>query len=365
MYVTFTYNLYKKLIENEFRPMMGNEISGDSKSLTLIKAIGPVTYCVNIINLEHFVSDTYEAYIEQLGTMLTFNGEYAQHIIMLNILISEMITEQVTDYINKVQLDLEQKVHNVNWAVDLTQSKLITAKDNDELLDIHTIIKDILASSIEGTEHTIELDEFTREVVTQSALKVKSQNSYLTYLLIGINWIIFCVMFVYGRHMNTTDLIVRFGANSPEHIFYDKQYYRLFTSMFIHIDLTHIMYNSFSLYLFGSRVEKYFGKKAFLSIYLISGLVASMASVMFTQSISAGASGAVYGLIGAVCVLSYQKNKQIDGLSFYIMLIIAIVGVGFGALGRNIDNFAHIGGMVTGYAIGFIFCEKNEKYKKD
>lgn len=358
MFVAFTQILFRKLIENDFNSIKVNELNRDSKNLILAKQIGPVLYIVNIINRDQFILDTYTEHIQQVESTIGYNNDYAQHIIVLNLLVANNVDEGLIDYIHQDFFDSEKKIHNICWAVDLNRLELVRHTGSDQLLNISTIIKDILSESFGPTQDKVELDSLAKKAVIESALAVKSSDSWLTFGIMGINVLIFILMRYYGQGKDITDLLIEFGANSPEHIFYKYQYYRLFTSMFIHIDLAHLMHNSFALYLFGSRVEKYFGKKAFIVIYIIAGLVGSMASVLYSPYVSAGASGAIYGLIGAICVLSYQKNKQIDGLSFYIILLIIVTGLGLQFLDANIGHFAHIAGMIAGYAIGFLFCPK-------
>ena len=96
-------------------------------------------------------------------------------------------------------------------------------------------------------------------------------------------------------------------------------------------------------------------------MYFGAGLCGSIMSFLFTEGLSVGASGAVYGAVGAVFALNVVTKKSIGGLSYMAMLIFIITGIGLGALGGNFDNFAHIGGFVFGFLYTYIYLKVKNK----
>jgi rhomboid protease GluP len=121
----------------------------------------------------------------------------------------------------------------------------------------------------------------------------------------------------------------------------------------------HLLANTMGLIIFGTRVERYFGRTAFLAIYFISGLTGSLFSLgnmYFNQSIavSAGASGAVYGLVGSVFIFTRLTRHEIETLNWYVMLVFIGIGLAMGFAMSGIDNFAHIGGLIGGALTGFM-----------
>ena len=116
------------------------------------------------------------------------------------------------------------------------------------------------------------------------------------------------------------------------------------------------MYNMLSLYIFGSRIEKYLGIKNFMDIYIISGIMGSLTSLMASAImgeviIAAGASSAIFGIEGAAFALALKSDKNIGQLSAYTIFIIMATGLLMGYVMPNVDNYAHIGGLVTGFLL--------------
>jgi rhomboid protease GluP len=146
------------------------------------------------------------------------------------------------------------------------------------------------------------------------------------------------------------------GALQPIAIAQGHQYWRLFTAMFLHAGLLHLVLNMYGLYLFGFLIEDTFGTPAFLGIYFVSGFLASVATYAFgsPNAIAVGASGAIFGLLGAWVAYNYRRRGTAMG-SANLRTAALIVGLnlvlGFSIAG--IDNLAHIGGLVTGVITGF------------
>ena len=163
----------------------------------------------------------------------------------------------------------------------------------------------------------------------------------ITYALIIINVLVFILsvfndnilpMFAVNR-----ELIVNFG-----------QYYRLITGMFLHGGILHLLFNMYALYIIGMQLESFLGKAKYLIVYLLSGIGASMLSIFFSNSFSIGASGAIFGLMGALLYFGYHYRVYLDSVvkSQIIPLIVLNLILGFTLSG--IDNWAHIGGLVSG-----------------
>lgn len=178
----------------------------------------------------------------------------------------------------------------------------------------------------------------------------------LTQVIIGINVIVFVLMLATGSPQGQGTL-VRFGAITrplPE-----NEWWRLLTAMFVHIGILHLLFNMFALLSFGPAIEGRYGKLRFLSLYLGSGLLASAASLLFNDGIGvgAGASGAVFGIFGAWLAF-FIKHRDLPGARDQLRSLLFLIGINvvFGvagnSLGGGIDNFAHFGGLVGGFALG-------------
>jgi rhomboid protease GluP len=138
----------------------------------------------------------------------------------------------------------------------------------------------------------------------------------------------------------------------------DGEYYRLFTSMFLHLNLTHILFNGYALYVLGRDVESLFGTARFAVIYFLGGLSGSLASFIFTDAPSVGASGAIFAIFGAEMVYFYQhralhgeRGRQHLNQLVILMVINLALGVFSSATDFRIDNAGHIGGLVGGVVL--------------
>lgn len=144
------------------------------------------------------------------------------------------------------------------------------------------------------------------------------------------------------------------------------QPWRFLTSIFLHGDLIHLFYNLFALALFGSILEKLIGKRGFLMIFLVSGILANLISVNFYPS-SLGASGAIYGVIGALIVVRPMMIIWAFGLPMPIF-IAGILWAAGDAIGifvpSNVANIAHLSGMAFGLIIGIFYRKKRVRRKK-
>lgn len=134
------------------------------------------------------------------------------------------------------------------------------------------------------------------------------------------------------------------------------EWWRFFTPMFLHAGFTHLLFNSFSLFVFGPELEKLIGKMRFITLYLLSGLFANIATYFihdFDYS-HVGASGAIFGLFGAYGALIYYTKNALPELR-QIILPIIIISVVMTFVQPNINITAHIAGLIVGFLIGLSF----------
>ncbi len=173
---------------------------------------------------------------------------------------------------------------------------------------------------------------------------------YITYGILALNIGIWLIMSFVGTVFGL-DLyyqLLYFGAKI-NHLIIRGEYWRLFTAMFLHIGITHLFFNSYALYIYGSVVEKLFGKIRFVLIYMIAGLMGSLLSYLFSPNPAAGASGAIFGLMGSLLYLLRRKGglyKRIFGPGLYIVIGVNLL---FGFIQPGIDNWGHIGGLIGGF----------------
>jgi rhomboid protease GluP len=156
-------------------------------------------------------------------------------------------------------------------------------------------------------------------------------------------------------------VLVIFGAMQNQ-LIAQGEFYRLVTSMFLHIGLIHLLFNSYALFILGQDVERLYGSARFLLIYFLSGLGGSLASfVLGAGGISAGASGAIFGLIGTEIAFFYlhrQTFGQRGQAQLRSLLMLAGINLVFGFTIPGINNLAHMGGLLFGLALGWILAPK-------
>jgi membrane associated rhomboid family serine protease len=174
----------------------------------------------------------------------------------------------------------------------------------------------------------------------------------VTTVILGINVVVFVAELALGGPSG--EVLIRLGAMMP-FLVATGEYWRLITAMFLHVGVIHLLLNSYGLYLFGNLIEGVFGSARFVAIYLVTGFCASAASFAFggPNRVAAGASGAIFGLLGAWLAYNWRRRElflaQANLRGVFILIAINLV-LGFSVAG--IDNTAHIGGLVAGVLAG-------------
>jgi membrane associated rhomboid family serine protease len=145
--------------------------------------------------------------------------------------------------------------------------------------------------------------------------------------------------------------LCRLGALNGPAIAHDGQYWRLLTVMVLHAGIIHWAFNSYALYIFGPLLESLLGPFRFLGLYVGSGLAGAGASLAFNHTqLGVGASGAIFGLLGALVAFFYRRRDVGGRGPLQNLLIVLALNVFIGARAANVDNFAHGGGFLTGLA---------------
>lgn len=188
---------------------------------------------------------------------------------------------------------------------------------------------------------------------------------YLVDYIVIVNIAVFVIGSII--EMGTANnLLVELGAKINFKIA-DYQYYRLFTPMFLHADVVHLLFNSLALFNIGRPVEAVLGKWRFLAIYGFSVMFGTMGSFVFNDSISVGASGGIFGLIGAMLFLSRAFPDTTKKLIQKDVISLIVINLVLGFTNPRIDNEAHIagliGGLITSYAIGFTYIKQSKLSK--
>lgn len=183
----------------------------------------------------------------------------------------------------------------------------------------------------------------------------------VTYLLIITNVLSFLAMYLFGNGSQDIATLLKFGANYRPFVL-DGEVWRLFTCAFLHIGVLHLMVNMYALYVIGPQLENFFGKWKYLCIYFISAISGSLLSITFSTRVSAGASGAIFGLLGALLYFGYHYRVYLGNIMKSQIIPIILLNLGIGFIVSGIDNAAHIGGLVAGI---FTAMAVGVKYKSN
>ena len=210
-------------------------------------------------------------------------------------------------------------------------------------------------------------------IIQPSLYKIKTVTTIIMILNISIFIIQIIAFYSYfEKHKNNWScLITTFGAFQAGKIKNHKEYFRFFSSMFLHNSMAHLGSNSISLFFLGYQTENELNNKIqYLILYLISGLEGNFMSFLFNQtSISVGASGAIIGLCGNFVIfflLNYRRMSQRRRYSFGIMFLILFINLfsGISEGGENINMAAHIGGFLGGFAYSVVLKFRNYQVRE-
>jgi rhomboid protease GluP len=150
-------------------------------------------------------------------------------------------------------------------------------------------------------------------------------------------------------------VLLGLGAKVNE-LIVQGQAWRMVTPIFLHVGIVHLAFNVYAIYMIGPQIECYFGHARFLSIYLLSGIYGVLFSFAFSASPSAGASGAIFGLIGTQATFFYRYRNafgQRGQRRFYSTLSVIAFNLILTLTTPNIDIWGHIGGLLAGAALGW------------
>ena len=187
-------------------------------------------------------------------------------------------------------------------------------------------------------------------------------NLNLTYLFLFANIIVFLAMELSGGSTNYL-VLIKYGALYKP-LVEQGEIWRFITAAFLHIGIIHLAVNSFTLYQIGPIIETYYGKMKFLIFYILTAISASLLSTLLTSNkIAAGASGALFGLIGIILGNQWKKNPFSAKLPIdqWQVIPFVILNLLLGFISSGIDNWAHFGGLLGGILLGFLI-EPEDSY---
>ncbi len=238
---------------------------------------------------------------------------------------------------------------------DLKKDKLLTEKFPD------------LSKNLEYTEEgfqlflkiTTEINKKNRNEAMENEDIFKKKTIIETYIIIGV----LVLIFLFSLFGFDEWLIVNFATRSS--LIKGGEFYRLLTGTLIHVDMMHLFCNCYSLYVIGTQIENFYGKKNFLIIYLFSALCGSLLSISMGDNYSIGASGAIFGLLGAYAYFGYHYRVYFGTVLLKQIVPVIIFNLLIGFMVTGIDNFAHIGGLIGGFLMSMALGVNSKDSKRE
>ncbi|MCI8503906.1 MAG: rhomboid family intramembrane serine protease [Dorea sp.] len=187
----------------------------------------------------------------------------------------------------------------------------------------------------------------------------------MTVLLAAVNVIVFLALSIQGM-TEDAEFMLHHGAMYVPYVAEGDEYYRLFTCMFLHFGFEHLMNNMVVLLIVGWNLEMAVGKVKYLFLYIGSGLCGNVVSAIWDirtgeYAVSAGASGAVFGMIGGLLYVALRNKGRIGDISGRGIAFMVIVTLYYGFSNTGVDNAAHVGGLLSGFLLAVLLYRKRER----
>ncbi len=273
---------------------------------------------------------------------------------------------RIVKQIKKKTLSLKVKVLSIYTDIEdeklLSDNDIIVTKEEDinnpKLTNVFPDIVEKTERKEDGLEYFMKItDNINKknEAKNKTAERIFSyKKPIVTYTIIAICIFMFMMMYIFGQGSEDNYTLLKFGA-SLDILIKNGEYYRLFTCIFLHIGIVHLLCNIYSLYIVGKEVENLYGKLKYLIIFILSGICGSILSLAFnSNTIGAGASGAIFGLLGAFLYFGYYYRAYLGNSITRAILPVLIVNLIIGLMSSSIDLAAHIGGLVGGILVSMM-----------
>ncbi len=181
-------------------------------------------------------------------------------------------------------------------------------------------------------------------------------------VIVALNVLVFFVLDLMGD-TESGSFMYAHGAMFPDAVLADGEWYRLVTCMFVHFGIRHVANNMLILFFLGDNLERALGHVKYVILYLLSGLGGSVCSLLYMArtgdyAVSGGASGAIFGVIGALIYIVVRNRGRLEDLTANRLIFMAVLTLYYGFTATGVDNLAHVGGLVSGILLGLLLYRK-------
>lgn len=355
-------DVYKLIYNSAITLMMNNgyQVMGSNvPCLALLFQHDEVNEQMNIVGLMNNVGKS-ELTSEQLDS-ITFQierkfliGRYAREVNIIYLVFSDDF-ERDKKY---------SQGKSAFWLMDVLCKRIVVFEDQpDDFFGLKSLVKNVFDEQ-RGNSAAI----FSSTENRTDRQKRKKKFPIITVLLLFINIIVFIWLEMNGDTENPVYMLKN-GAALGRNIFDKHEYYRLLTAVFMHFGIGHLLNNMLALWILGSKLESIIGSIRFVILYILSGLAGSLVSAVHYYNsvppvVSAGASGAIYGILGAILVVALIQRRRNDK-SMFIRMGLVLFLMFYGGGRQGVDMVAHMGGLAGGIAIMLIFKFFSDKQTFD
>ena len=192
---------------------------------------------------------------------------------------------------------------------------------------------------------TNDINKHNKEDAKRMEDVFRIKQPYITYGILALNMAVFLYFHLFA---NYEEVVKQFCMHAPS--IRAGEYYRLFTCMFFHVDFIHLAVNCYALYVLGPQIENYIGKVKYTIVYILSGIIGALFSMIFASDnfASVGASGAIFGLLGALLYFGYHYRVYLGNVLKSQIIPLIVINLVIGIITPGIDIYAHIGGLIGG-----------------
>ncbi len=191
------------------------------------------------------------------------------------------------------------------------------------------------------------------------------KKSYINWILMAVN----ALVFLYLEAAGSSEDAYTKGAMLKAAVIEDGEYYRLLTAMFMHFGISHLVNNMIVLFALGDNLERALGHVKYLILYLFSGIGANWISMMIGNKdpmvVSAGASGAIFGVIGGLFYAVAVNKGRLEDLQTKQLAVMIVLSLYMGLTSSGVDNAAHVAGLILGILLGILLYRKPKKKMDD
>lgn len=190
------------------------------------------------------------------------------------------------------------------------------------------------------------------------------KKAYVNWVLISLNVLYFLYLEITGSSENAYFMYTK-GAMLTPAVLQDGEYYRLLTAIFMHFGIRHLMNNMIVLFALGDNLERALGHGKYLLFYLACGVGSNWISMMAggadSMAVSAGASGAIFGVVGGLLFAVVVNKGRLEDLSTRQMVIMIFLSLYAGFTSEGVDNMAHVSGLLLGMMLGLLLYRRPKK----